>query len=345
MHFENIHPDDLHLVAYQLETTELTPTYRCDLRTQPPDLFVDESATDWSKCFWKDVGKPYRIENYSNRRKEWERAHQKPMPARIQWRFYNRNMHELANTNLVEKLNAIKQRLGRQLRYLKIKQADESMKELSRLKLWNHLHQQEDAFWDPRGKRALFEGLDVKKPKILVLGAGDGYDGMLLSAMYPGGHTVLVDFDDFCRTDRFGNFPEEYPFLARDPKTGYWNVYVKPELNIDFVVSDIQDLHYGREFDIVVSTGLLEHYPDKYKPLVFHFHRQFLKPGGYIIMTTTRSQMRTRTFYRLMRDLTNYTYRELMNVHQLGLYAYENGLKVLRCGYIKAHNSIISRER
>lgn len=49
MKFEHTRPEDLHLVAYQLETTELTPTYRCDLRTQPPDLFVDESTTDWSR--------------------------------------------------------------------------------------------------------------------------------------------------------------------------------------------------------------------------------------------------------------------------------------------------------
>ena len=34
------------------------------------------------------------------------------------------------------------------------------------------------------------------------------YEAMQLAAMYPGGHTLLVDYDDFCRTDRFGKFPE-----------------------------------------------------------------------------------------------------------------------------------------
>ncbi len=31
---------------------------------------------------------------------------------------------------------------------------------------------------------------------------------------------VLVDYDDFCRTDRSGTFPERYPFLGDDPATG-----------------------------------------------------------------------------------------------------------------------------
>ena len=41
----------------------------------------------------------------------------------------------------------------------------------------------------------------------------------------------------------------------------------------------------------------------------------------------------------------NYGYRELMDARQLGLYAYENGFDILRCGYIKGHNGIIAQER
>jgi SAM-dependent methyltransferase len=203
----------------------------------------------------------------------------------------------------------------------------------------------EDAVWDPRGKRGLFEGLDLERPEILFLGAADGYEAMQLLAMYPGGHAVLVDYDDFCRTDRFGRFPEAYPFLGHSRQTGQWTVYYREDFDIDFAVADIRDLTYGRAFDVVLSVGLIEHFPDAHKPLVFDFHRRFLKPGGYAIMTTPRRQLRSKLFYLAMGEIMNYGYRELMDARQLGLYAYENGFDILRCGYIKAHNGVVARAR
>ncbi len=95
----------------------------------------------------------------------------------------------------------------------------------------------------------------------------------------------------------------------------------------------------------MVSVGLVEHFPDEHKPEAFEFHRRFLKPGGYAILTTPRNQLRGRAFYHIMADWMNYGYRELIDVQQLGLYAYENGFDVRRAGYIKAHNGIICTAR
>ncbi len=342
---EHTNINDLYLESYELETTELTPIYRTDLRTQPPDIYVEQSNIDWSRLSWQEAGKPYVVGTYSAHKRAWEASRGMTMPVPLQWQFFNRNFHKLFTSDLAQKRKEIRRQFLSHLRNFNVKEADETLQELIRLKVWNHIHHKEDAIWDPRGKRKLFDGLEVKKPNILVLGAGDGYDAMLLLSLYAGGHAVMVDFDDFCRAERFGEFPEEYPFLGKDPRTGYWAVYNKEDFNIDFEVADIADLKYGKEFDIVLSVGLVDHYPEKYKPLIFHFHRQFLKPGGYAIITTFRDQVRLRTFYQLMRDALNYGYRELMNEKQLGLYAYENGFKVLRCGYIKAHNCIIAKER
>ena len=168
---------------------------------------------------------------------------------------------------------------------------------------------------------------------------------MQLLAMYPGGHAVLADYDAFCETDRFGKFPEAYPFLGTDPATGHHRVYRREDFDIDFEVADIRDLKYGREFDIVLSVGLIEHFPDDYKPLVFDFHRRFLRPGGYAIMTTPRRQLRSKLFYLAMGALMNYGYRELMDVRQMGKYAYDNGFDILRAGHIKAHNGLITKAR
>ncbi len=328
-----------------LETTGLRPTYRFDLRTAPPDVFVDHTGTDWARLSWKDVERPYLVENFSRKRKAWEAEHAQEMPVEVQWQHFNRHFHALFIKEPDHEAAAIRRRFADHLKAMDFSGAREVLEELVQLKIWNNVHRVQDAVWDPRGKRALFENLDVNKPEILFLGAADGYEAMQLLAMYPGGHAVLVDYDAFCETDRFGAFPEAYPFLGRDATTGGRKVYRREDFDIDFVVEDIRDLKYGQEFDVVLSVGLIEHFPDAYKPLVFDFHRRFLKPGGYAVMTTPRRQLRSKAFYVAMGSLMNYGYRELMDTRQMGLYVYENGFDILRAGHIKAHNGIIAQAR
>ena len=330
-----------------LGQTWLTPTYRADLRTAQPDVFVDESATDWSSLGWDEVGRPYLVDDYSRERRRWEEEHNRSMPVLVQWENFNRAFHDLFISDSEERSQRVRERYLGHLRRLNLSALPEELRELVQVKVWNKVHRIEDAVWDPRGKRALFEGLDTPKPRVLFLGAADGYEALQLLSMYPGGSAVLVDYDDFCRTDRYGKFPEAYPFLGEDPATGGYRVYHKEDLEsrVEFVVDDIRNLDYGREFDLMLSVGLVEHFPDELKPEAFEWHRRFLKPGGYAILTTPRNQLRSKLFYRVMADIMNYGYRELMDARQLGLYAYENGFDVLRCGYIKAHNGVIARPR
>jgi hypothetical protein len=318
--------------------------YRYDTLTGPPDLFEDLSATEWSRLTWREVGRPYEVNNYSADRERWEEERNAAMPVPVQWEHFNKRFHGLFEQDVDEATARAKDELKAHLKDLDLSGAQEVIRELVQLKIWNKVHLVENAVWDPRGKRALFEGMDVERPNVLFLGAADGYEAMQLLAMY-GGHAVLVDYDDFCRTDRFGKFPEAYPFLGRNPATGQHDVYHRSDFDIDFDVADIRDLKYGQEFDVVVSIGLIEHFPDSHKAEVFDFHRRFLKPGGYAVMTTPRKQLRSKMFYLAMGEIMNYGYRELMDARQLGLYAYENGFDVLRAGYIKAHNGVVCKAR
>ncbi|MFW6039811.1 MAG: class I SAM-dependent methyltransferase [Gemmatimonadota bacterium] len=329
----------------ELGRRERLPTHVVDLTTTPPDVFEDLSDVDWSTVRWEDVGRPYEVRSYSRHRRRWEEERGEEMPVLVQWEHFNRAFHELFATDVPAARAEAWRRLARSLGGLDLEAVSETVRELLHLTIWNKVHRVEDAVWDPRGKRALFEGLDVDRPEILFLGAADGYEAMQLLAMYPGGHAVLVDYDDFCRTDRFGTFPEAYPFLGRDPSTGAWKVHRRPEMAIDFVVDDIRDLDFGPRFDIVLSVGLIEHFPDTLKPMAIEWHRRFVKPGGYVVMTTPRRQLRSKAFYLAMGEIMNYGYRELMDARQMGLYAWENGLEILRCGYIKAHNGIVARAR
>ena len=321
----------------------LRPRYRVDLRRTPPDVFEDLSDTDWSRLSWRDLGEPYRVTRMSRHRERWEEEHGREMPVPVQWERFNRAFHDLFSTDVPRERRQRAGELVRRIASLDLPGAWEAARRLTRISIWNHVHRVEDAVWDPRGKRALFRDLDVDRPEILFLGAAEGYEAMQLLAMYPGGRAVLVDYDEFCRTDRFGDFPRRYPFLGTDPATGGETVHRRGEMEIDYVVSDIRDLETGPRFDIVLSVGLLEHFPDEYKPMVFDWHRRFLKPGGYAVLTTPRRQVRSRLFYLAMSEIMNYGYRELMDARQLGLYAFENGFEILRCGYIKAHNGLVAR--
>lgn len=330
-----------------LGRTELKSTYRVDLRpTHTRDVFYQANPVpDWKDLSWKKIGKPYRVERWSEEKKQWEREHDQALPVKTSWEMFNRSFQNMFDTEALAARKKAAARLGASALRFNLRQAWDAIEEIAQWTAWNQIQRVQDAVWDPRGKRALFEGLDVKKPEILFLGAADGYEAMQIMAMYPGGHAVLVDYDDYCRTDRFGKFPEAYPFLGSNPATGSPKVWYKDQMDIDFEVSDIRDLKYGKEFDLVISIGLLEHFPDKYKPLALDMHRRFLKPGGYVIITTPRLQLQAKLFYTLFADVMNFAYRELMDVKHLGLYAYENGFEILRHGRIKAHNGIIARPR
>ncbi|MBD7965025.1 class I SAM-dependent methyltransferase [Fictibacillus norfolkensis] len=330
--------------------TEMRPSYRMDLRQyrdrREYEKFVKvNTVNDWSTVTWKDIGKPYEVTSLSKEKTEWEQAHGEMLPVHTSWTMFNQSFHEWFSKDVPTEIGEKKGAFLKSLTSFKLSEVKTALGDYVRIHLWNYVHRIQDGIWDPRGKRALFEGLDVDKPRILFLGAAEGYEAMQLSAMYPDGEVVMVDYDPFCRDTRFAEFPESYPFLGKSSRTGGDKVYYKNDFNISYVVDDIRNLPYGREFDIVLSVGLLEHFPDSMKAEVVEWHRKFLKPSGYIVMTTPRAQMRSKLYYEIMADVMNHTYRELMTLEQMGLYLHENGLEILRHGYIKVHNGIVARAK
>jgi SAM-dependent methyltransferase len=310
------------------------------------DEFIDlQIVKDWSQLSWKQVGKPFEVKNMSRERKRWEQEHNDSMPVKTSWELFNRSFHEWFEMDVPSRLADSRRALLRHMAKFRKDEVRTALQDVLRIGFWNYAHRIQDGIWDPRGKRALFLDLQVHKPRILFLGAAEGYEAMQLYAMYPGGEAVLVDYDEYCRTHRFGGFPESYPFLGSNPSTGAPRVWYKPQMNLHYLVEDIRNLPFGQEFDIVISVGLLEHFPDELKPEVMDWHRKFLKPGGYAILTTPRNQLRSRLFYKIMEDVMNHTYRELMDIRQMGLYVYENGFDILRHGIIKVHNGIVARPR
>ncbi|SEI08166.1 Methyltransferase domain-containing protein [Halobacillus karajensis] len=332
-----------------INETFLHPQYRIDLRRYSDkeyNKFVHlNTVSDWSLLTWKDIGKPFEVQKYSKERTDWELEHARQMDPQTSWTYFNKAFHEWFIKDIPAEKTHGKKQFIKSLRSFHTKEIKHALGDLIQLQLWNYIHRIQDGIWDPRGKRALFEGLHLKKPRILFLGAAEGYEAMQLGAMYPGSEIIMVDYDEYCKNTRFADFPEDYPFLGENPKTGQGKVIYKDDLNIEYIVDDIRNLDFGKEFDIVLSVGLLEHFPDKYKHEVADWHRRFLKEGGYAILTTPRNQLRSRLYYHVMADVMNHTYRELMTVEQMGLYMYEAGFNILRHGYIKVHNGLICQPR
>ncbi|WP_347318371.1 class I SAM-dependent methyltransferase [Rossellomorea sp. RS05] len=329
--------------------TYMEPSYRVDKRSftkREHNRFVKlKGVRDWSGVSWDQVGRPFEVTRVSKEKKEWELREGKALPVHASWEMFNRSFHEWFVKDVPDSLSHNRKKIVGEALKLHLTSSVEAMNDHLRLHLWNYVHRIQDGIWDPRGKRELFKGLDVKKPKILFLGAAEGYEAMQLAAMYTGSSIVMVDYDPFCKDTRYEDFPESYPFLGENPDTGGMKVYHKSDFPTDYVISDIRELSYAKEFDIVLSVGLLEHFPDEHKPEVVDWHRKFLKPGGYMILTTPRAQWKSKVYYDLMADVMNHTYRELMTVEQMGLYLYENGADILQHGYIKVHNGIIAKAR
>lgn len=134
-----------------------------------------------------------------------------------------------------------------------------------------------DAFWGVVGSKPLLlkliysihyrqylrllQGVELESPRILELGAGIGVIPQRLVAKF-GGSAVLVDDND----KAFALFEK-------------WRT---PGLNVCYKKADIFALDYHKEFDLVCSDGLLEHFPDKRRLL--EIHRQAMRDDGYAVV-------------------------------------------------------------
>ena len=269
------------------------------------------------------------------------------MPVKECWTHFNRSFQKYFDTDPAAARRTSMGKLGRAAARFDAHDIRAALEEATvRWRAWQHIHQDGGCRLGSSGRNALsLRDSTSKHPNILFLGAADGYEAMQIMAMYPGGRAVLVDYDEYCRDHPLRRVPRELSLPRRQPRHRRAKVWYRDEMNIDFEVCDIRDLKYGAEFDVVVSIGLVEHFPDEHKPLAFEMHRKFLKPGGRVIITTPRLQLRSKIFYTLFADAMNFAYRELMDVTHLGLYAWENGFEILRHGRIRAHNGLICRAR
>ncbi|MCL6516491.1 DUF3159 domain-containing protein [Alicyclobacillus sp.] len=158
-----------------LGQTFLHGNYRADLRAPRPQewgRFIETGQVrDWSVLSWKDVGRPFRVENYASGKRLWEEQNGDRMPVRTSWEMFNRSFHRLFMQNVPEERSRLRQQIVERAIRFQWRGVGELLESYEQLALWNLTHRVQDAIWDPRGKRGLFEGLGLERPRILFLGA------------------------------------------------------------------------------------------------------------------------------------------------------------------------------
>lgn len=166
-----------------------------------------------------------------------------------------------------------------------------------------------------RFMRTLLEGLDIKKPNILELGAATGFMSRWLLNEY-GGTATLVDNN--------ANSKEAYEKTPNN-NTG----------SISYVLEDIFKLNLENSYDLSCSFGLIEHFPDKKE--IIQVHEKFLAQNGLSIIVVPMDTPLSRTFWEVHPE-QNLGYRELLTRTELISAFKDSGLEVLKCtasqGYV-----------
>ena len=155
--------------------------------------------------------------------------------------------------------------------------------------------------------RKLFKGREPHEPAILELGAATGFLTRWLTEEY-GGTGVLVD-----------NSEASY--------RAYSEMNYDRKHNFTYVKSDIFQLELERQFDLVCSFGLVEHFMEK--RAVIEVHKRYTKPGGIIVIIIPMDTPLSRTFFELYPEL-NLGYRELLKEKEFKDMLSRHGLEILR---------------
>jgi SAM-dependent methyltransferase len=107
----------------------------------------------------------------------------------------------------------------------------------------------------------LVKNIKIKNPEVLEIGAGTGLLAQKILEKY-NGFAILVD-----------NNLNAYQMFKK---------FYNRKLKIAYVIGDLFHLSFKKEFDVVISDGLIEHFKDIKKVMLIH--EKFTRNGGYVII-------------------------------------------------------------
>jgi SAM-dependent methyltransferase len=163
------------------------------------------------------------------------------------------------------------------------------------------------AFTLNRVMKKLLEGMELRKPRILELGAATGFLTRWLINEY-GGSGVLVDKSE-ASYRKYKATQDEF------------------KRHITYLNVDLFTLELEEKFNLICSFGLIEHFMDK--EAVLDVHKKFLSPDGVIVILVPLDSPLTRAFLEVHPEL-NLGYRELLTEREFKGILKSEGLAVIR---------------
>lgn len=130
------------------------------------------------------------------------------------------------------------------------------------------------------GLKRLMNNTNLRNPNILELGAGTGKDSEWLIKRY-GGKATLIDN---CR----------YVISKANKR------FHKKKVRINYIKSNIEDINYKNQFDLVFSIGLVEHFYNQDLINIFKKHTNASKKSGYVIIFVPHKTNIYRFFRRFL---------------------------------------------
>ena len=178
----------------------------------------------------------------------------------------------------------------------------------------------------------LLRRTEIDRPiSVLELGAGSGYNSLKIAALYKTKDITIVDSNK--------------RILAVSKR-----LFKSARFNVKFLCEDLFKLNLGKQFDIVHSAGLVEHFGGVMKSKVFGVHERFTKPGGHCLIFAPTPSTSYKIFRGLMElaGLWKFTDEVPMTKYQLVREIRRTGLKVVKTddcwNYYLTENGILAKK-
>lgn len=140
--------------------------------------------------------------------------------------------------------------------------------------------------WQESVRIILRKGIDINNLCLAEAGCGTGTMALTFGLM--GASVSLIDFNRKA-LERAGSV-----FRMYDCQAQY--------INEDCLNSPSQKLR--GKFDLVISSGLLEHFSGRYTEAILNYHKELLKEGGFVLIGVPNARSPWYNFIRFIRTIT-----------------------------------------
>lgn len=147
--------------------------------------------------------------------------------------------------------------------------------------------------------------------KVLELGSGTGKNSMKICSKYACNITLV----DSCK------------IILEKSRALFKSNGMKAE----FVLNDIFKLNLDKDYDLVFSDGVAEHFSGDERGKIFEMHRRFVKKNGYVMIIVPRSSKLYWAIRRFSEKLKLWKYIEIpFTKRELLRLCKENNLKPVK---------------